>query len=64
MHSITIRLLLGIVITVSQYKTQTSAECGGFRRMSTIASIITSIIQRYNEDTKTDCVRTSFDDYT
>ena len=35
MHQITIRLLLGIVITVSQYKTQTSADCGGFRRMST-----------------------------
>ena len=35
MHQITIRLLLGIVITVSQYKTQTSADCGGFRQMST-----------------------------
>ena len=34
MHQITIRLLLDIVITVSQYKTQTSADCGGFRRMS------------------------------
>ena len=98
MHQITIRLLLGIVITVSQYKTQTSADCGGFRRMSTtvncrralsskavylnlhqhkleyyfvscfilqqpalhnrqsITYIITSIIQRYYKDTKTDCV--------
>ena len=35
MHQITIRLLLGIVITVSQNKTQTSADCGAFRRMST-----------------------------
>ena len=35
MHQITIRLLLGIVITVSQYKTQTSADYGGFHRMST-----------------------------
>ena len=34
MHQITIRLLLGIVITVSQYKTQTSADCGGLRRIS------------------------------
>ena len=40
MHQITIKLLLGrlplgVVITVSQYKTQTSADYGGFRRMST-----------------------------
>ena len=28
MHQITSRLLLGIVITVSEYKTQTSADCG------------------------------------
>ena len=34
MHQITIRLLLGIVITVSQYKTQTSTDCGGLRRIS------------------------------
>ena len=40
MHQIAIRLLLGIVITVSQYKTQTSADCGGFRRMSTTVNCI------------------------
>ena len=34
MHQITIRLLLGIVITVSQYKTQTSADCGGLQRIA------------------------------
>ena len=34
MHQITIRLLLGIMITVSQCKTQTSADCGGLRRIA------------------------------
>ena len=40
MHQITIRLLLGIMITVSQYKTQASADCGGFRQMSTTVNFM------------------------
>ena len=43
MHQITIRLLLGIVFTISQYKTQTSADCGGFRRMSTTVNCMRTL---------------------
>ena len=46
MHHITIRLLLGIVITISQYKTQTSADCGGFRQMSTTVNCMRALTSK------------------
>ena len=41
MHQITIRLLLGIVITVSQYKTQTAADFAGCQHLSAFESAST-----------------------
>ena len=51
MHQITIRLLLGIVITVSQLiqnsniggLRQIAADCGGFRRMSTTVNCMRAL---------------------